>query len=562
NEALYVSAEVFGSNYYTGTFLGLGLVNAFQQWFVTAEAVGSNKDVKQILEDAKLPKITYDVKTLNLVLARNDIHLQGVTDDLLLASYIINPQYAFDDPKKTFDNFGINHLAYYDNVYGANKKMSIPALEEYAKYSIDKGLTMKALLGELRKQLAAIDCLSLYEMELQLSFVLSRIEQNGLLIAVDKLEMVGVELVKKADHIAQDIYFIAGEDFNINSPKQLGEVLFEKLHLPHGKKNKLGYSTNVDVLEKLAKDYEIAKKVLEYRAYTKLISTYINGLKEAMDGNHFIHPLYKQALTLTGRLSSVEPNIQNMPVRTEEGQVIREFFVSRFPDGAILSADYSQIELRVLAHMADDPVMIAAFSQAFDFHTQTASTIFEVPVEQVSKEMRRVAKAINFGIIYGMSAWGLSETIDISPLEANLFINKYFFTFQKTKAFLDAVVANVKKDGYTKTILGRRRYIPEAVSENNNLRSFGERTAMNAPIQGSAADIIKIAMIRIDERMKNEQLKSLMIAQVHDELLFDCPKAEVEIMRGLVKEDMEQAFSLKVKLQAEVNVGKTWAEAK
>ena len=562
NKKTYITAEIFGYNYNTGTFLGFGLVSDQHQLFITENAVKNNLLVKQFLEDEKIEKKTFDLKAFAFVLQKLGIHLKGVTDDFLLASYIINPSFAFDDPKKTLDNFGANTLPYYENIYGANTKMKIPEPEQYMKYSIDKGLVMKSLNETIHKQLLDINCLPLYEMEIKLSFVLAKMEQVGLLIDLEKLENVGAQLTKKADDIAQDIYFIANQEFNINSPKQLGDILFEKLHLPHGKKNKTGFSTNVDVLEKLAKDYVIAKRVLEYRAYSKLISTYINGLKETRDLNNFIHPLYKQALTLTGRLSSIEPNIQNMPVRSEDGQVIREFFISRFSDGFILSADYSQIELRVLAHMADDEVMIEAFSQAFDFHTQTASTIYDVPASQVTKDMRRVAKAINFGIIYGMSAWGLSETINITPLEANIFINKYFYTFQKTKAFLDEIIANVKRDGFTRTIFQRRRYIPEVQSENINLRNFGERTAMNAPIQGSAADIIKVAMIQIDERMKQENLQSLMIAQVHDELLFDCPVCEVDIMKKLVKEEMEKAVILKVKLQAEVNVGKTWAEAK
>ncbi|MGD9604851.1 MAG: DNA polymerase I [Bacilli bacterium] len=562
NDDGYLSVEFFGTNYFSGTFLGLGLIIGQNQFFFTKNFLANNADIKAYLENDHFHKKTFDLKMLYFVLKQIHIELKGANDDFLLASYIINPSFAFDDPKKTFDNFGPNTLAYYDNIYGANTKMKVPPLLEYAKYSIEKCLVMKSLDEDLHNQLSSIDCLPLYELEMNLSFVLSKMEQSGLLIDLNKLEMVGKQLVEKAEKIASDIYVIAQEQFNINSPKQLGEILFEKLHLPHGKKNKTGFSTNVDVLEKLAKDYEIAQKVLEYRAYTKLISTYINGLKETMDEHQFIHPLYKQALTLTGRLSSVEPNIQNMPIRSEEGQVIRSFFISRFPEGMILSADYSQIELRVLAHMANDEVMIEAFSQAFDFHTQTASTIYDVSVDKVTKDMRRVAKAINFGIIYGMSAWGLSETINISPLEANIFINKYFYTFQKTKAFLDEIIKNVKRDGFTKTIFQRRRYIPEALSDNMNLRSFGERTAMNAPIQGSAADIIKVAMINIDKRLKKEHLQSLMIAQVHDELLFDCPSNEVELMKTLVKEEMEKAVTLKVQLKAEVNVGKTWEDTK
>ncbi len=562
SEDAYIGFELFQTNYLQGTFLGLSVVNAHHQLFFPVELVKSSKALKQYLESPQYRKKTYDLKALIVLLNNMQIKASGFVDDFLLAAYIINPSYATDDFQKTMSNFKTSNVSYYEQIYGANTKMQIPNISVYAKYSVDKCLVMKTIDEDLKKQMIEIDCLPLYEMELQLSAVLAEMELAGLFIDLEKLEIIGKQLNEKASAIAEEIYVIANQDFNINSPKQLGEILFEKLHLPHGKKNKTGFSTNVDVLEKLAKDFTIARKVLDYRAYTKLISTYINGLKETSDENHFIHPLYKQALTLTGRLSSVEPNIQNMPIRTEEGQVIREFFISRFPNGKILSADYSQIELRVLAHMANDLVMIDAFGHAVDFHTQTASTIYDVSVDQVTKEMRRVAKAINFGIIYGMSAWGLSEQINITPFEANVFINKYFYTYQKTKAFLDEIVANVKKDGFTKTIMNRRRYIPEALSDNMNLRSFGERTAMNAPIQGSAADIIKWAMINISKRMKKEKVKSIMIAQVHDELLFDCLEEEVSFMEKLVKEEMEKAFELKVKLRAEVNVGNSWSEAK
>jgi DNA polymerase-1 len=312
----------------------------------------------------------------------------------------------------------------------------------------------------------------------------------------------------------------------------------------------------------LAADFVIAKDILEYRTYNKLITTYVNGLKVYADSNHFIHPLYRQAETLTGRLSSIEPNIQNMPIRNEEGQVIREIFISRFPEGEIVSADYSQIELRILAHFSEDSVMFDSFNNGIDFHSLTASRIFNVPLEKVSKEMRRTAKAINFGIIYGMSAWGLSESIHISPNEANIYIGKYFETYKKVREFLDEIVRKAKEDGYTMTILKRRRYIPEMTSSNITLRNFGERTAMNAPMQGSAADIIKIAMNRIYQRLKNEGLKSLMIAQVHDELIFDCPKEEIETIKLLAEEEMEHVMDLKVKLTAEVSSGKNWAYAK
>lgn len=368
-------------------------------------------------------------------------------------------------------------------------------------------------------------------------------------------------LSEKAEVVKENIYNLAGLEFNINSVKQLGEVLFEKLKLPHGKKNKTGYSTSVDVLQKLAGKYEIAQDILKYRAYTKLVSTYVNGIFEVCK-NGYIHPLYKQALTNTGRLSAVEPNIQNMPIRTEEGQVIREIFISRFEKGQIISADYSQIELRVLAHMSGDEKMINAFKMDADFHRQTASEIFEVPLDEVTTDMRRAAKAINFGIIYGMSAWGLSEQIGVTPLEANIFINKYFSNYSKTKDCLDMFVEKAYEKGYSQTLFGRIRYIQEINSTNANIRNFGERTAMNSPIQGTAADIIKIAMNKVHELMRSNNMKSVMIAQVHDELLFDCPANEVEQMKNLITKAMMEAVMLNVPLVIGIASGDNWFTAK
>jgi DNA polymerase-1 len=418
------------------------------------------------------------------------------------------------------------------------------------------------LEAELIAEIERNNLTGLYRIEMNLSEVLAEIELSGLLLDIYRLDEIGRAFALKAEESAEKVYQVAGERFNINSPKQLGEILFEKLRLPHGKRTKTGFSTNSDVLEKLQSDYPIARYILEYRAYNKLITTYVNGLKEVIDDKNYIHPLYRQALTVTGRLSSIEPNIQNMPVRTEEGQLIREVFISRFPDGYILSADYSQIELRILAHLSGEEKMLAAFNDDIDFHALTASQIFDVDLPDVTKDMRRTAKAINFGIIYGMSAWGLSEAINISQSEANVYINKYFENFSKVKTYLDGIIEEAKEKGYTRTILNRRRYIPEINSPNANIRAFGERTAMNAPIQGSAADIIKIAMVRIAKKLKEMNLKSVLIAQVHDELVFDCPPQEIDAVKALVQKEMTEAIDLNVKLTAEVNIGRNWAEAK
>ncbi|MGN1295921.1 MAG: DNA polymerase I [Bacilli bacterium] len=555
-----ISVEVFLSNYYNGEVLGLGLVNNNKNYFFTKKGL-HNSNLKRYLESDE-EKIVFDLKKTYVALKREGITLKGVSFDMLLASYLINPNYASDDFKTVANNFCVNDLPYTEDIYGANTKACIPEQQKYINYAINKANTIVSLQEELLKEIKEIELEKLLELEMNLSYTLGDMELSGLKISIRELDDIGVDLQIKVEDIADEIFMIAGMEFNINSPKQLGEILFEKLHLPHGKKNKTGYATGVEVLEKLAEDFDIAKKVLEYRAYTKIINTYVKGLKEVSDKHQMLHPLYKQALTTTGRLSSVEPNIQNIPVRTEVGQTIRKVFVSRFDGGEIVASDYSQIELRVLAHMSGDEAMIEAFNSGVDFHSKTASEMYEVPIEKVTSQMRRTAKAINFGIIYGMSAWGLSESLKITPKEANMYIERYFATYSKAKAFLDHLIEDCRSCGYSKTIMNRRRYIEEINSENANMRAFGERTSMNAPIQGSAADIIKLAMVAVDKKIKELNLKSLMIAQVHDELVFDCPSDEVDIIKKIVKETMESVIALKVPLICEANSGANWYEAK
>ena len=556
----FITLEYFGNNYYNGQFLGLSVICGDNKYFIDENCL-CNPNVKEYLENKNNIKIVFDYKAIYVTLKKYNIILNGVMFDMLISSYLINPSYASDDFKKVADNYCDNNIEYYDNIYGANSKMAIPSKDVYVQYGLKKCQFLKDNYQIILKLIKENNLDYLVNEEIKLSKVLGDMELQGLKIDVDRLQEIGNLLNEKAEIVKNKIYELADEEFNINSVKKLGEVLFEKLKLPHGKKNKTGFSTSSEVLEKLASKYDIAKYVLEYRAYMKLVSTYVNGLIEIQkDG--YIHPLYKQAMTNTGRLSSVEPNIQNMPIRTEEGQVIREIFVSRFDNGKIISADYSQIELRVLAHMSQDEKMINAFKQDADFHSLTASEIYEVPVSEVTKEMRRNAKAINFGIIYGMSAWGLSEQIDVTPLEANIFINKYFSTYQKAKECLDKFIENVKEKGYSQTLFGRIRYINEIYSSNANLRNFGERTAMNSPIQGTAADIIKIAMNKVHEKMEEKKLQSLMIAQIHDELVFDCKENEVEIMKELIVEAMTTAVNLLVPLELGIACGKNWFEAK
>ena len=388
---------------------------------------------------------------------------------------------------------------------------------------------------------------------------MGNIEMNGFKVNPKTLEDIRSEFNEKIENAKNKIYELVGHEFNIASPKQVGEVLFDELKLGKGKKTKTGYSTSVEVLESLKDVHPVVELILEFRKYSKLVSTYVDGLGSeifASDGK--VHTIFKQYLTSTGRLSSTEPNIQNIPIRTEEGKIIRSAFVPSSSDGYLVSADYSQIELRILASVSNCKAMLDAFNNKIDLHSSTASKVFGVPLEEVTKEYRRRAKAVNFGIVYGMSDWGLAETLHIPQWEAADFIEKYFRIYPEIKEYLDKTVVDAKNNGYTETIFKRRRYIPELSSSNHNLQKFGERTAMNAPIQGSAADVIKIAMIDVYNKIKELGLKSKMVAQVHDELIIDTVACELEIVKKMIKETMENAVKLNVLLESDVEIGKTW----
>lgn len=552
-----ISVEVFGNNYYHGKLLGIGLLSNNQALFVTEKGL-NNQSLIYLLNDEKRIKDIFDYKKAYVVLKNNGFELRGVNYDALLAAYIINPANANEDLKKVADEYISNTTNYDHIIYGSGAKAKIPNQDLYASHAISKCRAINKLKPILLKHLQDNDQMQLFSIEISLSPILGDMEISGLKVDRSKLEAVGKDLLTKKEEIAQQIYLLAGEKFNINSVKQLGEILFNKLGLPTGKKGKTGYSTASNVLEKLVNKYPIAQLILDYRGVAKIINTYINGMFEVMSEDNYVNPLYKQALTVTGRLSSTEPNIQNMPIRTELGQVIREAFISRF-NGDILSSDYSQIELRVLAHLSNDEKMIDMFNHDIDFHKQTAMLLYDVDVNQVTSGMRRTAKAINFGIIYGMSAWGLSEAIEINPIDAGIYIEKYFNTFKGVKAYLDNTIEEAKAKGFTKTIFNRRRYINELSSSNNALYKFGERTAMNSPIQGSAADIIKLAMIEIKKKMQG--MKSIMIAQVHDELLFDVYPGELAGLEEIVRKSMESVIKLKVPLIVGISHGKNWLKA-
>ena len=467
--------------------------------------------------------------------------------DVILAAYLLNPlksDYEYEDVAREQLNLLI------DEKVGSAEKACYEAYTAYAA----------APVLDTKLKEAGMDRL-FYDIEMPLVFTLFDMEQTGVRIEAEALKTYGDELGGRIVELEKEIYDLAGEAFNINSPKQLGVILFEKLGMPHAKKTKTGYSTAADVLDKLAPDYPIVAKILEYRQHTKLKSTYADGLAAYIGNDGRIHGKFNQTVTATGRLSSTEPNLQNIPVRMELGRLIRKVFVPE--EGYIfVDADYSQIELRILAHCSGDEQLIQAYREARDIHRMTAAQVFHTPFDEVTDLQRRNAKAVNFGIVYGISSFGLSQDLSITRKEATQYIEHYFETYPGIKKFLDDCVANAKEKGYAVTLFGRRRPVPELKSSNFMQRNFGERVAMNAPIQGSAADIIKIAMIDVNEELKKRGMKSRLILQVHDELLIEAEKSEVEEVKEILKDKMEHAAELLVPLIADMHTGKNWYEAK
>ena len=536
-------------NYYSDPILGLAILSD-KVYYFKEDVIKTHQGLKEFLK-SDFKKIVFDYKKFLVLLKKFGLELSGVIYDTLLGVYIDDPRKANDDFKKSYDNYLTHDFSYDANLYRDKKTTDL----EIQNHIALKTELLKELTSEVMKKVSETN--ELMKLEVKLSEVLASVELNGLYINQEELKKAQKELSEETKKLEEKIWDLAEEKFNVNSPQQLGEVLFEHLHLPSNKKTKVGYSTSVEVLEKLRKFHPIIDVILDYRQTKKLLSTYVESIEDIMTEG-FIHPLYKQALTVTGRLSSVEPNIQNMPIRSEKGKIIRSFFKSRFDDGLIMSCDYSQVELRVLAHLSGDEKMIELFNAGDDFHAETAAIIFHTDIDKVTSDMRRKAKAINFGIVYGMSVWGLMEAAQLDYKEAFEFIDTYFKTFPKVKAFLDKQISDAENKGYTETLFNRRRYIPELKSPNKAFKEFGKRTAMNAPIQGSAADIIKKAMVDLNKKIVNK--KSLLIAQVHDELLFDIEKEELEEMKTVVKETMEMAVKLKVKLIANVSYGKSWKE--
>jgi DNA polymerase-1 len=524
----------------------------------------AGKPLRDWLSDASKKKQLFDLHRAQLALAWQGIHLAGVDFDVLLAAYLLDPTESNLTLSGLSVKYGLPAVKADEEVFGKGAKFRLPELAALSDHVGRKAMAMARMVPVLRVELEKSEMHRLfYELELPLSGVLAEMEMRGIAVDAEGLKTLGVELGKQLDTIMSSIYKLAGVEFNINSPKQLGEILFEKLGLPASKKTKTGYSTDAEVLERLAPYNEVVGQILHYRSLAKLQSTYVEGLlKEVRPETGKVHTYYRQTIAATGRLSSQFPNLQNIPIRLEEGRKIRKIFVPSEPGWYILAADYSQIELRVLAHISQDENLKEAFLQNMDIHTKTAMDVFGVEESAVDGNMRRQAKAVNFGIVYGISDYGLSQNLDITRREAAQFIEQYFAVFQGVRRYMDEIVKDARRDGYVTTLLQRRRYLPEITASNFNIRSFAERTAMNTPIQGTAADIIKLAMVQMADRLEKEGLKSRMLLQVHDELVFEVPADELETMRQLVPEVMADALKLDVPLRADVDFGLTWYDAK
>lgn len=524
-----------------------------------AVVLNEQDDIKELLEDDSIAKVMFDVKEA-IVKLNCRIDIKNIADDTAIAAYLVDPaknEYTIE--KLASEYFGtviekpeVKQLSLLDDV-------ETDRSEYLAKCAVALGVLNERIGDKIKENGQE----KLYqEVELPLVTVLAHLEINGFLVDDHQLKEFADKLGEKIDALTNEIYMLAGEEFNINSPKQLGVILFEKLELKPVKKTKTGYATNADVLEKLRDKHPIVNFIMEYRQLAKLKSTYCDGLTAVVNPNtHRIHSVFTQTVTVTGRLSSTEPNLQNIPTRTELGREIRKMFVAK--EGYVLvDADYSQIELRVLAHIANDETMINAFRNNEDIHAVTASQVLGIPLEDVTKEQRSSAKAVNFGIVYGIGEFSLAQDLHISVKEAKAYIESYLEKYHGVRNYMESIKEQAKKDGYVKTMLNRIRYIPELKSPNYNIRQFGERVALNTPIQGTAADIIKLAMVRVDNRLINEGLKSKLILQVHDELIVEAHKDEVDKVKQILSEEMQGAMELNVPLKVDMSTGHSWYDAK
>lgn len=536
-------------------------------------ADADKEDLKEFFGDSEISKVGYDIKEDIIAVSEYGIDapespFRAMTFDVMLAAYILDPTQS----SYPIDTLCTKYLSAYldcdDSADGGEQLSMLDVIEpssDKTQLIINRVYAIERLAEKMADEIEKNGQHYLYyDVELPLTEVLARLQLRGMYVDRDELTDFGRMLDDRINLLCDEIYSLAGEEFNINSPKQLGVILFEKLELPFGKKNKSGgYSTNAEILEKLRDKHEIVEKVLEYRQLAKLKSTYVTGLSSVVNPKTGrIHSHFNQTVTNTGRLSSTEPNLQNIPVRTPLGREIRKMFIAEKDGWTLIDADYSQIELRVLAHIADDSAMKQAFLDNEDIHTQTAATVFKTPVDEVTPLMRSRAKAVNFGIVYGIGAFSLAKDIGTSRAEAQQYIDEYLAHYGNVALYMNQVIESAKECGYITTVLGRRRYIPELSASSHQLRMFGERVAMNAPIQGSAADIIKIAMVNVDRRLAESGLSARLVLQVHDELIVESPESEKNAAAAILKEEMEKAYKLSVPLIVDMNSGKSWYDTK
>ncbi len=557
--------EMLGDNYHIEDIVGVAWGTNKKIYVSNNEGIFENPTFQSWLFDESMHKKVFDSKRTQVAMSRYIGQPKGITYDVLLAAYLLDTNDNSNDIANIAEHYGYTDIQSDDTIYGRGAKKGLPEDEEvFFAHLARKVKAIEFLSEKLETELAEKDQTTLFnEMEFPLSSILAKMEITGIRVDAQRLNQMKGEFGLRLQEIEEKIYEQAGEKFNLNSPKQLGVILFEKMGLPVIKKTKTGYSTAVDVLEQLKEQAPVVEDILTYRQISKIQSTYVEGLLKMIQADGQIHTRYVQTLTQTGRLSSVDPNLQNIPIRLEEGRKIREAFVPRKENWVIYSSDYSQIELRVLAHISDDEHLKAAFVEGQDIHSSTAMRVFGIDkAEDVTPNMRRQAKAVNFGIVYGISDYGLSQNLGITRKEAQQYIDTYFARYPGVKEYMESVVREAKDKGYVETLYHRRRYLPDINSRNFNIRSFAERTAINSPIQGSAADILKIAMIELNRRLEEEKLEATMLLQVHDELVFEVPESELETLDRLVKEVMESAVSLSVPLVTDSSWGKTWYEAK
>ncbi|WP_125152621.1 DNA polymerase I [Clostridium rectalis] len=553
NNKLYMSFKILEENIYSKSFIEKIFINYKEKVYIINldNLLKENKEntisiLKRIFDNDKIFKICHDVKMPHTILHKIGVDFKGIEFDTKIAAYIIDSSRG---------DYNLDTLL--------QQYLSILVKGHEDEKYVKEIFYLKRLYEKLRSEINDLNMNELYyDVELPLTSVLASMETEGFRIDKDGLTNIGEKFSNEISKVQKEIFDLSGEEFNVNSPKQLGKILFEKLDLPVIKKTKTGYSTNAEVLEALEDKHPIIQKITYYRQLTKLYSTYVEGLKNVIDEDGKIHTSFNQTVTTTGRLSSTEPNLQNIPIKYDMGREIRKVFIPNNDQSIIISADYSQIELRVLAHIADDENLINAFKHHTDIHTKTASEVFKVPIEEVTTIMRSNAKAVNFGIVYGIGDFSLAKDLKISRKEAKQYIDTYFERYPNVKKYMNDTIEKAKQDMYVSTILNRRRFIPEIVDSKKMVKAFGERLAMNSPIQGSAADIIKMAMVKVYNEIQNRKLKSTLILQVHDELILNVYKDELDEIKIILKECMENVIDLKVPLEVDMNVGETWYGAK